>query len=82
MVETGEAIDHIWATVTDNGVGIPDDVRTQVFDPFYTTKPPGKGTGLGLNVVYRIVTKHRGSIQTLRTEKNETQFRITFPNEG
>ena len=82
LIETGQAIDHVWATVTDNGVGIPEDVRTQVFDPFYTTKPPGKGTGLGLNVVYRIITKHRGSIQALSTEKNETQFRITFPNES
>jgi len=80
-IATGESIDHAWVTVTDNGVGIPDDVRNQVFDPFYTTKPPGKGTGLGLNVVYRIVTKHRGTIQVLRTELGETQFHLTFPAE-
>lgn len=79
-ITAGRGIDHIWATVEDNGVGIPSDKQNQVFDPFYTTKPPGKGTGLGLNVVYRIVTKHRGQV-SLRTNEAGlgAVFRVQFP---
>ncbi len=80
-VHTGQTIDQIWAKVSDNGVGIPDDARQQVFDPFYTTKPPGKGTGLGLNVAYRIVTKYRGTIQVESPDEGGTTFRVCFPHE-
>ncbi len=68
-----------WATVSDNGPGIPEDKRRLIFDPFYTTKPPGKGTGLGLNIVYRIVTKYRGSIQVQSTIGEGTTFELRFP---
>jgi len=53
---------HVVIEVADNGVGIAPEMQKAIFDPFYTTKPPGKGTGLGLNIVYRIVTKYRGTI--------------------
>ena len=75
----GREVDHLWATVTDNGVGIHQDAMEQVFDPFYTTKAPGKGTGLGLSVVYRIVTKHRGTITVQAGESDGTMFRLQFP---
>ena len=81
-VIAGRGIDHCWVTVEDNGVGIPADVHSQLFDPFYTTKPPGKGTGLGLNVVYRIMTKHRGTITVRSGEEGGTVFRVQFPAEG
>lgn len=68
-----------WATVSDNGPGIPEDKRRLIFDPFYTTKPPGKGTGLGLNIVYRIVTKYRGSIQVQSAVGEGTTFELRFP---
>ncbi|MES2641202.1 MAG: ATP-binding protein [Myxococcota bacterium] len=68
-----------WATVSDNGSGIPEDKRRLIFDPFYTTKPPGKGTGLGLNIVYRIVTKYRGSIQVQSGVGEGTTFELRFP---
>jgi two-component system NtrC family sensor kinase len=80
-IRAGRHIDHIWATVGDNGVGIPDEVRNRIFDPFYTTKPPGKGTGLGLNVVYRIVTKYRGTICLDESVPDRTVFRIQLPTE-
>jgi len=78
-IAVGQGLDEVWAVVEDNGVGIPDELRHQVFDPFYTTKPPGKGTGLGLNVVYRIVTKHRGHITLNAGDEGGTVFRVTFP---
>ncbi len=81
-VAAGRNLDGIWAVVADNGVGIPEDVRKQVFDPFYTTKPPGKGTGLGLNIVYRIMTKHRGSVSIEEGEGGGSLFRLKFPSEG
>ena len=81
-VATGQALGQLWAVVSDNGVGIPEEVRRQVFDPFYTTKPPGKGTGLGLNVVYRIITKHRGTITVQAEDGGGSVFRVQFPTEG
>jgi len=79
-VQAGRKVDHAWLQVSDNGVGIPEDRRGVVFDPFYTTKPPGKGTGLGLNVVYRIDTKYRGTVQVESTEGQGTTFHIRFPD--
>jgi len=78
-VKVGHGADGAWARVSDNGPGIPGQYRAMVFDPFYTTKPPGKGTGLGLNIVYRIVTKYRGSIQVESEEGHGTTFHLHFP---
>ena len=50
-------------TVADSGPGIPEGDEERVFDPFYTTKDPGKGTGLGLAEVYGIVKRHRGQVE-------------------
>ena len=70
---------YVWAEVQDNGPGIPEDKRAVIFDPFYTTKPPGKGTGLGLNVVYRILTKYRGTIQVDSTIGQGSVFKLKIP---
>ncbi|MFN7143077.1 MAG: ATP-binding protein [Myxococcota bacterium] len=80
-IATGNVDGWTWATVSDNGPGIPEDKRRVIFDPFYTTKPPGKGTGLGLNIVYRIVTKYRGSIQVQSAIGDGTSFELRFPVE-
>ena len=72
--------DEVLIRVIDTGPGIPADRRGQVFDPFYTTKEPGKGTGLGLNIVYRIVTRHRGSVAVEDTEGGGTTFIVRFPS--
>ena len=50
-----------------------------MFETFYTTKEPGKGTGLGLNIVYRIVTKYHGNIHVESLEGSGTRFVMTFP---
>ena len=67
------------ATVSDTGHGIPREHISRIYDPFFTTKPPGKGTGLGLYIVYRIVTKYGGSIDAESAEGNGTTFTLKFP---
>jgi signal transduction histidine kinase len=78
-IRAGQDDDQVWAEVSDNGSGIPEDKLSVIFDPFYTTKPPGKGTGLGLNVVYRILTKYRGTISVESQPENGTTFRLKIP---
>ncbi|MBX2801598.1 MAG: response regulator [Myxococcales bacterium] len=70
---------HVWAEVRDNGSGIAADRIGAIFDPFYTTKPAGRGTGLGLNIVYRIVTKYRGQVTVDSEVGQGTTFSLRFP---
>ena len=67
-------------TIRDNGSGIPPEVREKMFNPFFTTKPPGEGTGLGLSLSYDIIVKqHAGSIE-VDTEPGEfTEFKVLLP---
>jgi signal transduction histidine kinase len=66
--------------VTDNGNGIPDQVRDKIFQPFFTTKPTGQGTGLGLSMSYDIITKgHGGKLIVETSEGQGTTFRIILP---
>jgi C4-dicarboxylate-specific signal transduction histidine kinase len=74
--------DQILAEVSDNGPGIPADQLGMVFDPFFTTKAPGQGTGLGLNVVYRIVARYRGTVQVESTLGEGTRFVVRLPAAG
>jgi signal transduction histidine kinase len=68
--------------VEDNGMGIPPDAQHRVFDAFYTTKPPGQGTGLGLRITYRIVVlEHQGDL-TFESEPGRTTFRVALPIHG
>ena len=64
--------------VIDNGSGIPDDIRARIFDPFYTTKPLGQGTGLGLDIVRRLVRHNSGDI-TVESRPGRTEFCVTLP---
>ena len=81
-VRAGTRDGRVWATVEDTGAGIPNDRLSLVFDPFYTTKAPGKGTGLGLNIVYRIMAKHRGQVNVESTVGKGTRFTLSFPISG
>ncbi|WLA85779.1 GAF domain-containing protein [Bradyrhizobium elkanii] len=66
--------------IRDNGVGIPEEVRAKIFNPFFTTKPAGEGTGLGLSMSHDIVVKQHGGRITVETEPGAfTEFIITLP---
>jgi two-component system NtrC family sensor kinase len=68
-------------TVSDNGPGIDEDVVAKIFEPFYTTKPAGEGTGLGLSVTYGIIQDHGGTISVTRAESGGAKFIIKLPIE-
>jgi len=67
--------------VSDDGPGIPAEVRSRIFDPFFTTKPIGQGTGLGLDIVRRLVDRNEGSIE-VESEPGRTVFRVALPVVG
>jgi signal transduction histidine kinase len=79
ILATRSLKDSVEVKVSDNGIGIPQKYINQIFDPFFTTKKSGEGTGLGLNIVYRIVTKHEGTIDVESKEQVGTTFTIKFP---
>ena len=75
--DLGEAVE---VRVRDNGIGIPDDIRDKLFQPFFTTKPTGEGTGLGLSISYEIVTKqHGGTIKVASEVGAFTEFVVNLP---
>jgi PAS domain S-box-containing protein len=78
-LSTRSTDDSVEVKVSDNGKGIPHKYLNQIFDPFFTTKNPGEGTGLGLNIVYRIVSKYEGTIDVESNERIGTTFTIKFP---
>ncbi len=69
---------NIVVRIIDNGAGIPEQVRERIFDPFFTTKPLGQGTGLGLDIVRRLVRHNDGAI-SVESQPGRTQFRVTLP---
>jgi signal transduction histidine kinase len=78
-IATRQEADHLVVELTDDGPGIPPDVIPHIFDPFVTTKAPGEGTGLGLNISYNIVTEKHGGEITLESEPGRTRFTVRLP---
>ncbi|NVK49746.1 MAG: GHKL domain-containing protein, partial [Cyclobacteriaceae bacterium] len=66
-------------SVKDNGNGIPDSVKDKIFQPFFTTKPTGSGTGLGLSLSYDIVKAHGGELKVESKEGKGTKFTLIIP---
>jgi two-component system NtrC family sensor kinase len=71
--------DTFQVSVKDNGNGIPQKVLDKIFQPFFTTKPAGQGTGLGLSLSYDTVKAHGGELKVETKEGEGTEFRITLP---
>jgi signal transduction histidine kinase len=72
--------DRVEIAIRDNGTGIPDEVKAKIFNPFFTTKPAGEGTGLGLSLSHDIVVKQHGGTLEVSTEPGAyTQFTIVLP---
>ena len=78
-VSTKKVGDKVEISVKDNGNGIPQKVLDKIFQPFFTTKPTGQGTGLGLSLSYDIVKAHGGELKVETKEGEGTEFIIALP---
>ena len=79
VVRAAPADSGVVVEVEDNGPGIPKEIQKRVFDSFFTTKPPGSGTGLGLDISRNIVLQHHGGNLTVDSEPGRTTFRVELP---
>ncbi|MFH8631568.1 ATP-binding protein [Streptomyces lydicus] len=78
-VRTARDGDHLLVEFCDTGPGVPAEIRERIFDPFFTTKPVGEGTGLGLDISWRIiVNKHNGDLR-FRSVPGDTRFQVRLP---
>ena len=80
MVKSMMVNSMIVITVRDNGMGVPDEIKDKIFLPFFTTKPTGEGTGLGLSLSHDIITKGNNGNLTVKSEVGKwTEFRVEMP---
>jgi signal transduction histidine kinase len=78
-VRTARDDDRVLVEIADTGPGVPRDIQSRIFEPFFTTKPVGEGTGLGLDISYRIVvTRHHGDLR-VESEPGNTRFQVRLP---
>jgi signal transduction histidine kinase len=77
-VRTARELDHVLVEIGDNGPGIPPDVLPHIYEPFFTTKGVGEGTGLGLDTVCRIIRNHHGEIR-VSSHPGDTRFQVYLP---
>jgi len=78
-LRTGLDRDQVFVEFGDTGPGVPEEIRGRIFEPFFTTKPVGEGTGLGLDISWRIVVnKHHGDLQ-VKSVPGDTRFRVCLP---
>ncbi|MBU0480701.1 MAG: HAMP domain-containing protein [Proteobacteria bacterium] len=78
-IRTGREHDKLFVEISDTGCGIPEDKLGRIFEPFYTTKAVGKGTGLGMSIAYDIIKKHEGEIIVTSTVGKGTTFTVILP---
>jgi len=81
-VRTARDGDRVLVEIGDTGPGIPADLRERIFEPFFTTKPVGEGTGLGLDISWRIVvSRHHGDLR-VESVPGDTRFQVRLPITG
>jgi signal transduction histidine kinase len=81
LVTTKRSGDKMKLSVRDNGNGIPKKILDKIFQPFFTTKPPGQGTGLGLSLSYDIIKFHDGELKVETEEGVFSEFTIELPTD-
>jgi signal transduction histidine kinase len=81
MIRTSRAGDFLSVEVEDDGAGVPPEIMERVFDAFFTTKEPGEGTGLGLDIARRIVVRHRGDLRLKQVDQGAC-FQVLLPLPG
>ena len=77
-IEVAQEYNYAIISITDNGPGIPDNIKLKIFEPFFTTKPAGEGSGLGLDIVKKIIEKHEGKIK-VDSIPGKTTFTVSIP---
>jgi signal transduction histidine kinase len=80
-LRTYEEKDQVVVEIIDNGPGIPKEIQPRIYEPFFTTKPPGQGTGLGLHVTHDIVTNRHQGLMLLESKPGKTKFKIILPKQ-
>jgi len=78
-VKTYREDDHVVVSIGDSGPGVPEELKKRVFEPFFTTKPVGEGTGLGLDISYRIIVNGHGGDIRLESKPGDTRFLVRLP---
>jgi PAS domain S-box-containing protein len=79
FIGTGTTLERVFIEVTDNGVGIPEDLKQKIFEPFFTTKEVDEGTGLGLSIVQSIMEEYGGSVEVVNNEMGGATFTVFGP---
>jgi len=79
IIRTGQQDESIWIEIEDSGKGMDEEIQKHIFEPFYTTKPVGQGTGLGLSLSYSIIQKHHGDLTVRSTPGKGTCFKMILP---
>ena len=78
-VRTSRDGDCVRVEIGDTGPGVPPELRQRIFEPFFTTKPVGQGTGLGLDISYRIVVARHGGDLSVESQPGDTRFVVRLP---
>jgi signal transduction histidine kinase len=79
VIRTSLDYDHVVVEIGDDGPGVPSEIQTRIWEPFYTTKPVGEGLGLGLDTVYRVVVERQGGEVQLTSSPGDTRFTVRLP---
>jgi signal transduction histidine kinase len=69
----------VFVRISDSGPGIPADIRARIFEPFFTTKASGEGSGLGLDIVRKVIERHQGTIEVATIKPHGAEFTVSLP---